>query len=175
MTLLVIVDHTQSVGSDIGPKVHLMCGMIAAGKTVLAERLAQQLPAVRLSRDEWMIRLYGLRHDDPVYAERLEPCTELMWDVALDVLRVGVSVVLDWNHWNRQSRLEAAVRARSAGYDVVLHFLDVPLATVMDRARVRLAAAPIDAHRISEEGVRHFATIFEPPTADEGLPIIRHS
>lgn len=152
-----------------------MCGLVVAGKTTLADRLAHELPAVRLSRDDWMIKLYDLGHDDSRYVERLGPCTELMWSVALDVLPVGVSVVLDWNHWSRQLRLEAAARARSAGFDVVLHLLDLPLKTVIDRARVRSAAAPAEAHRIDEEGVRHFATIFEPPAEDEGLTIVRHS
>jgi hypothetical protein len=30
------------------------------------------------------------------------------------------------------------------------------------------------AHRIDEAAARHFATIFEQPTDDEGLQIIRH-
>jgi hypothetical protein len=57
------------------PTIHLMCGLVAAGKTTLARKLAEelQLPAVRLSRDEWMIRPYGLPHEDPAYVEQLAP------------------------------------------------------------------------------------------------------
>jgi predicted kinase len=81
------------------PEIHLMCGLVGAGKTTLARELARELPAVRLSRDEWMLRLYGGRHDDPAYVERLVPCTELMWDVAFATVTAGSSVVLDWNFW----------------------------------------------------------------------------
>jgi predicted kinase len=54
--------------------MHVMCGLVAAGQTTLAQQLAESLPAVRLSRDEGMIRLYGLPHDDSVCLDRLEPC-----------------------------------------------------------------------------------------------------
>jgi predicted kinase len=94
------------------PEIHLMCGLVGAGKTTLALQLARQLPAVRLSRDEWMLRLYGSRHDDPVYIARLVPCTELMWDVSLATVTAGSSVVLDWNFWSRERRREARQRGR---------------------------------------------------------------
>ena len=119
------------------PTIHLMCGLVAAGKTTLARKLAEELPAVRLSRDEWMIRLYGLPHEDPAYVEQLAPCTELLWDIALNVLGVGASVVLDWNFWSRNRRQEARERANAAGYPVLLHWLDVPVDAVVQRARTR--------------------------------------
>jgi len=84
------------------PTIHLLCGLVAAGKTTLARKLAEELPAVRLSRDEWMIRPYGLPHEDPAYVEQLASCTELLWDIELNVLGVGASVALDWNFWSRK-------------------------------------------------------------------------
>lgn len=116
------------------PIVHLMCGLVGGGKTTLARQLAEELPALRFSRDEWMIRLYGLSYDDPRYVEHLDPCTELMWDVAVDALRLGVNVILDWNHWSQQRRADALDRSRKAGFDAVVHFLDVPIDTAIRRA-----------------------------------------
>ncbi|WP_460532347.1 AAA family ATPase [Flindersiella endophytica] len=37
-------------------RVHLLCGLVGAGKTTCARRLAADLPAVRFSPDEWMLR-----------------------------------------------------------------------------------------------------------------------
>lgn len=152
-----------------------MCGLVAAGKTTVAKQLAETVPAVRLSRDEWMIRLYGLPHDDPAYVERLEPCTELLWDIALQIASVGTDVVLDWNFWNRQRRADAAQRVAGAGFAACVHWVDIPLEDVIRRADGRLASQSPLAHRIDEATVRHFATIFEPPTDDEGLPILCHT
>lgn len=151
-----------------------MCGLVAAGKTSLARRLASELPGVRLSRDEWMLRLFGGRYDDPAYVERLGPCTELLWELAVDIVRSGANVVLDWNFWSGERRAEALRRAQDAGVEVVLHWLDVPVEEVIRRAGRRLADRPADAHEIDEEAVRHFASIFEPPSVDEGLAIEVH-
>jgi predicted kinase len=46
---------------------HLIRGFLGVGKTMLARRLEQDIPAIRFSHDEWMTRLYG---DDPTVAER---------------------------------------------------------------------------------------------------------
>lgn len=156
------------------PTIHLMCGLVAAGKTTLARELARELPAVRLSRDEWMLRLYGGRHDDPAYVERLVPCTELMWDVAMDVVTAGSHVLLDWNFWSRERRQEARERAATAGVGLQLHWLDVPVSVAAERARRRLHDRPTDAHEIDEAGVRHFASIFEAPEEGEGIALVRH-
>lgn len=152
--------------------IHILCGVVAAGKTTLARRLAEDLPAARLSRDEWMLRLFGLAYDDPRYAERLEPCTELLWDVALEIVRAGSNVVLDWNFWSRRRRADAAARAASAGASVELHWVDVPLDEAMRRARMRTDR---HSHRVDEDGVRHLATIFEPPSDAEGMVVRRHT
>ncbi|MGQ0431493.1 MAG: AAA family ATPase [Microthrixaceae bacterium] len=151
-----------------------MCGLVAAGKTTLARQLAAELPAVRLSRDEWMLRLFGGRFDDPAYVERLAPCTALMWDVALEIVGSGSSVILDWNFWSRDRRADARHRAGAAEVGIVLHWLDLPVDEAVQRARLRLNARPADAHEIDEAGVRHFATIFEPPADDEGILVKRH-
>lgn len=151
-----------------------MCGLVGGGKTTLAKRLASELPALRLSRDEWMLRLYDLPFDDPRSVERLPACTDLLWSVALDTLALGTDVVLDWNHWSRQRRAEARERAAAAGYGLIIHFLDVPVAVAIERAAGRLAVGTAYAYEIDEAGVRHFATIFEPPDPSEGLEVHHH-
>lgn len=156
------------------PSVHVMCGLVGAGKTTLARELAASFSAVRFSRDEWMIRLYALSYDDPAYAGRLSSCTDLMWDVATSVLQIGVPVVLDWNHWSREQREGARVRAEAAGFETIVHFLDVPLSTALSRVEGRNLAETPNTHRISADDVRHFETIFEVPDENELISIVVH-
>src|SRR2546430_17454666 len=60
ITLVKVPDPRHTERRETEPTIHLLCGLVAAGKTTLAEQLAPALPAVRLSRDEWMIRPPGL-------------------------------------------------------------------------------------------------------------------
>ncbi|MGA8113890.1 MAG: ATP-binding protein [Actinocatenispora sp.] len=157
------------------PQVHLLCGYPGAGKTTYARRLARQLPAVRFSLDEWMLRLYPLRFDDPHYAAHAENCKNLMWDVAEQVLGLGRDVVLDWCQWNRQRRTAWRLRAEEAGYRPVLHHVVVPVETAIRRVEARTARGTPGSHPIDADGVRQFHTIFEPPTPDEGIEIVEVS
>lgn len=155
--------------------VHLLCGLNAAGKTTLAKRLESSLPAIRFTLDAWMIRLYpGLGIDSPAYGPQAEICKQLIWDSAVGALHAGVDVVLDWNQWSRARRSEWATRAREAEFDVVLHHVDVPLETAIERAGRRTADRTADAHALTPEGVTHLADLFEEPRSEEGLQLVTH-
>jgi predicted kinase len=45
--------------------LHLMVGLPCSGKTMLAQKLAYELPALRLTLDEWHIRLFGQDAEEP--------------------------------------------------------------------------------------------------------------
>src|SRR5699024_10858501 len=100
-------------------------------------RLENELPGVRFSLDEWMLRLHGMRFDDDRYPELADVCRELIWDTAAQVLRAGVAVILDWNMWSRKRRADAVHRARELGAECHLHYLNVPLETAQTRAAAR--------------------------------------
>jgi predicted kinase len=154
------------------PRVHLLCGLVGSGKTTYARRLEAEVPAVRFSLDEWMLRLHGLRYDDPQYVSRLDGCTSLIWDTAKQVLTLGHDVVLDWNQWSTDRRRTWRGRAEDAGYRVLLHHLDVPLDTAIKQVQARDSSGVVGVHRIDEAGVRHSSAIFQPPTPDEGIEIV---
>jgi predicted kinase len=46
------------------PAAHLIHGFLGAGKTTFARELERNIPAIRFSHDEWMVRLYGI--DPPI-------------------------------------------------------------------------------------------------------------
>lgn len=118
-----------------------------------------------------MIRLYDVSYDDPAYGELREGCSDLIWDVAQEVLSAGTDVVLDWNQWSRARRETWRDKALSAGYKPVLHYVRVPLETAIARVEQRAAEGVTGVHVLDAEAVRHLASIFEVPTTDEGLEI----
>ena len=41
------------------PTVYVLCGFIGAGKTTFAKKLEESTGAVRITKDEWLIRMVG--------------------------------------------------------------------------------------------------------------------
>ncbi|HEU5043946.1 MAG TPA: ATP-binding protein [Nocardioidaceae bacterium] len=103
--------------------VHLLAGLNGAGKTTHARRLERECPAVRFTLDEWMLRLYQRRYDDPEYPDLADRCRGLIWKTAQQVLSTGIDVVLDWNLWSRSRRQIWRDKVESAGHHPVLHYL----------------------------------------------------
>ena len=153
------------------PQVHLLAGLNGAGKTTYARHLEGELPAVRFTLDEWMLRLHNLRYDNGAYPALAENCKSLIWDIALQVLRAGVDVVLDWNQWSRERRAEWAAKARAHGFEPGLHYIRVRLDTAIAQATIRNAQDQAYAHILDAAAVRHLASIFEEPGEDEGLQL----
>jgi predicted kinase len=155
------------------PSVHLMCGLPAAGKTTYAVALAESRSAVRFTLDEMMLALFQLSHDDPAYVEAIPRCKSVIHKVAEQVLQVGHDVVFDWNHWGSARRAETAKWAADHGAKPVVHFVDVPVETAVQRALRRAKSAIPTAHVLDEEGVRHALSYFEGPSEVEGLAVVR--
>jgi predicted kinase len=148
-----------------------MVGLPAAGKSTVARRLAEELPAVRFGLDDWMIRLHGLTFDDEEYIKRLPPCREMILETAGDVLRVGVDVILDWNHWSPERRKAACDWAAKQSAGFVLHYVRTPVEVARRQAVTRVDER---SHTLQAAGVDHALTYFVPPEAAEGNTIVLH-
>jgi len=145
------------------PRLILTCGLPGAGKTTLATRLAAERGAVRLTKDEWLWAL-GSSPWDRVTGERVE---QELWHLAREILRLGLSVVLDFGLWARAERDEMRTVARDRGVGVELHHLDVPPDELWRRIEVRNASPPWDAEPIRRADLDEWLTIFQVPDAAE--------
>src|SRR6516164_1815167 len=107
--------------SDIGvmqygrvARLVLIVGLPGAGKTTQAKALAARHRAIRLTPDEWMIPLFGLCWREPLASGRRDVLEGRLISVALQALRLGTSVVLDFGLWSRDERSALRWPARSA-------------------------------------------------------------
>ena len=141
----------------------LTCGLPGAGKTTLARQLAASRVAVRLTKDEWLWALGSSPWDAPTQ-EKVE---HELWRLAQEILRLGVSVVLDFGLWARIERDEMRSVARSIGVGVELHYLDVPADELWRRIDARNSQPPWDRHPIRRADLDGWLPLFHAPDAAE--------
>jgi predicted kinase len=143
-----------------GPRLVLMCGLPAAGKTTLARELEEPYRAVRISADEWKLAL-GIDPFDDAARVRLE--AQLL-ALAERLLAIGTSVILEWGFWARRERDDLRGMARSHDALVELRFLDVTYDELVRRVEERTANGGIP---ITAEHMAIYRVKFEAPTAEE--------
>ena len=149
------------------PTLHLICGLPCSGKTTYAKRLEQEVSALRLTPDEWHIRLFGhdvLEEESGARHDRIEA---LLWKVAARVLALKVDVILDFGFWGKGEREDYRTRAAKLGANSELHYLDAPNEVLLERLDKRNAELPEGAAYIPEAKLREWISWFQPPTPDE--------
>ncbi len=147
------------------PTLHLTVGLPGVGKTTLAHELEQANGALRLTPDEWMAPLFGLQWAD--FGGKREVLEgRLVW-VGHQVLRAGVSVILDFGCWSPDERYALRAIADLAGADFELHYLTLPEDERVERATARQRQAPEEIFEMTNEDHARFHGQFSPPTAEE--------
>ena len=141
----------------------LTCGLPGAGKTKLATQLAADRSAVRLTKDEWLWALGSTPWDEPT-REKVE---HELWRLAQEILRLGVSVVLDFGLWAQIERDEMRSAGRRLGAGVELHYLDVPIDELWRRIEARNSEPPWDSYPISRADLDGWLRVFQEPDAAE--------
>ena len=104
-------------------KVYLICGRICSGKTWYAEQLREKVHAVILSTDEVTYDLTDNAQGEgyPAFARRVNL---YLRKKAVQIVRAGASVILDWGFWTRTDRQEISEYYRAAGIEYEWHYMD---------------------------------------------------
>jgi len=146
----------------------LIVGLPGAGKTTRAKQLARTSGALRLTPDDWMIPIFGNSIGDfqRPGGERWVLEGRLI-SVALQALRLGVSVVLDFGLWGRDERSALRWLARSAGATCQVVYLPVDADVQLARIAHRQATAPHETFPMLEADVDQWRKQFQVPNADE--------
>lgn len=150
------------------PTLYLTCGLPGSGKTTLARRLEQEVPALRLTADDWLHELYPDITTSEAEAGPFRSRVErLQWMTAVRALELGCNVVLDWGVWAREERDLYRAGAREVGARVVLCLLDPPVDELWNRLSRRNADRPFGVFEITNAELLRWSELFQRPTADE--------
>src|SRR5690349_4702135 len=147
--------------------LHLMVGLPCSGKTTLARALEHELPALRLTPDEWHIRLFGQDAEEPEHDARHGLIEAGLWNIASRALELGMNVILDFGFWAREEREDYRLRAKQLGAGSEVHLLDVPEEELMNRLAVRNSQPSQENFHIPEESMKLWIELFQKPTPEE--------
>lgn len=153
--------------------LHLMVGLPCSGKTTAARALEVKYSALRLTTDEWHIRLFGDDFEDEEdsgherHNSRHSALESLLWDVAARALVLGLDVILDFGCWIRSQREDFRARAHELGADFCIHFTDASEDVLLKRLAARNSERPEGAFHIAERELREWIRSFEPPSRNE--------
>lgn len=154
--------------------LHMVCGLICAGKSTLCASLSEQPDTVLISEDSWLSALYGPEMetiaDYVTYSQRLQT---ILTPHIQHLLGAHINVVLDFPANTLPQRAWFRGLIDSTGSPHTLHLLDVPA----DICKQRLTARNNEGTHAFSVTERQFDLIsahFTRPTADEGFKIKTH-
>jgi predicted kinase len=97
---------------------------------------------------------------DEAQREKIEA---LQGQLAERLLRLGLTVIIEWGTWGRSERDALRLAARAAGTGVELHVLTAPVETLFERLERRGMENP----PIQRDVLLRWAAIFQTPTSEE--------
>src|SRR5262245_44073318 len=157
---------------DRTPTLHFFCGKAGAGKTTVASSLAKEHGSILLSEDIWLLQLYGEEmktFDD--YLRVSKKLKAIVGPLAVDLLRSGQSVVLDFQANTRSGRSWCRSLFEQASADHVLHFVNTSDAVCLERIAKRNVERPPGSHHLTQEDFFHISSFFQPPQEAEGFNV----
>ncbi|MEZ4679880.1 MAG: AAA family ATPase [Caldilineaceae bacterium] len=147
--------------------LHLMVGLPCSGKTTLARELESRYSALRLTPDEWQLRLFGQDAEDPEHHARHSLIEALLWEIASRALVLGTNVILDYGFWAQEEREDYRLRAKQLRASSEVHFLDVSPEELLRRLAQRNAQRSLTAFYIPEAMMQPWIACFQKPTPGE--------
>lgn len=156
------------------PIAHIICRFIGAGKTTFARKLEIETGAMRITKDEWVIKIFGNKITvDSDFEEYDQKVTELATDIALKILRAGNDVIIDEGFWNKAHRDQIKKRVISVGANPILYYIECPVEKMRERVVNRSKILPEDSFEISGEMFDGYLKNWRAPEKDEEFILVK--
>jgi predicted kinase len=155
--------EAPETGQRGAPRMFVMVGLPATGKTSRARELASTWNALRLTPDEWMIPLFGQEQPE---GKRNVLEGRLLW-LAMSALRIGVNVVLDFGVWSRDERSALRALAASVGATSELVYLQLDEQEQWRRVQARSLGDAATTFEMTKADLERWRQTFQPPDATE--------
>lgn len=154
--------------------LHLMSGKIASGKSTLAKSLAAQQSAILLSEDHWLAQLYPDQIKSVTdYVRLARQIRKVAGPLVIDMLKAGVTVVLDFPANTPEDRQWLRGLADSAEVAHCVHYVEVDDETCRSRLHLRNGRGEHE-FAVTDTEFDLITSYFRAPQADEGLRIETH-
>lgn len=152
---------------DIGkerPKLYLMCGVPASGKSYFAEKHMDEEKDVYISRDQ--VRFEMVPETDEYFSREKEVYEEWIKRIAW-ALNAGFNVWADATHLNKKSRAKTFHALTKKGIDfvsieVMALVMDTPFLVCMERNSKRSGR-----YRVPASAMRRMVNSFHKPDEEE--------
>ena len=156
------------------PTIHLMFGFIGFGKTTIAKQLEVKIPAVCLTHDEFMVKLYGRNMSYAEFHQNYNKVDEVLWDLAERIIKTNTDVIMDYGFWSHQDRERAYQKAKKIADTVVFHLVSCDMKTAKKRILERSRNNPNELY-IREDEFDILAQKYEQWDALDDYPVILHN
>ena len=117
--------------------------------------------------DDWIEQI--LAHpEDTTERDRLrDPVENLQWDLTLEYLTLGLTVILENGFWAEEERSLYAIGALEVGASIEFYFLEAPYELLWERIEKRNQELGAGPWVMSREDLDSAWSIFQPPASEE--------
>ena len=150
------------------PIAYIISGFIGAGKTTFARKLEKETGAIRVTKDEWIIKIFGnkitLDNNFEVYDKNI---TKLATDIVFRILKAGKDVIIDEGFWVKSQRDDIKKKIINVGAKPILYHVQCCVEKMRERVVTRSNSPPEDSFEISGEMFDSYLKYWQPPEEDE--------
>ncbi len=154
---------------------HIVCGQVCSGKTTFAQKLENENSAIRITPDEWMLKLYPDQLSNDEFDSFFYRCCEVAWDTSVKIFGQGIDVVLDFGFWKKDDRTAYKEKLRILGVQYKLYYIMCDNDIIRQRLHLRNQNLPFGTFLINDEMFDYFSPQFEAPQDEENYILINNN